>query len=95
MPALQVAPAGSAAGHLLIPLCTRLLRYRDPPRWIKYLMCYADVFMILLLVGGVLCFVAFSIDQSDLTNLYLGVVLFLVVFLSGVYQLSSNNLGTA
>lgn len=46
-------------------------------------MCYADVFMILLLVGGALCFVAYGIDQSDPTNLYLGVVLVLVVVLSG------------
>lgn len=53
--------------------------------WIKYLMCYADVFMILLLVGGVLCFVAFGIDTSDLTNLYLGVVLVLVVVISATF----------
>lgn len=48
-------------------------------------MCYADVFMILLLVGGVLCFVAFGIDTSDLTNLYLGVVLVLVVVISATF----------
>lgn len=53
--------------------------------WIKYLMCYADVFMLLLLFGGVLCFVAYGVDQSDPTNLYLGVVLFLVVFLSATF----------
>jgi sodium/potassium-transporting ATPase subunit alpha len=53
-------------------------------RWIKYLKQYADVFMMLLLFGGVLCFVAYGIDQSDPTNLYLGVVLVAVVVLSGV-----------
>ena len=53
------------------------------PWWIKYLMCYADLFMLLLLFGGVLCFVAYGVDQSDPTNLYLGVVLFLVVIISG------------
>ncbi|PSC70763.1 sodium potassium-transporting ATPase subunit alpha-1 [Micractinium conductrix] len=59
------------------------------PWWIAYLKCYADVFMMLLLFGGVLCFVAYGIDQSDPTNLYLGVVLILVVVLSatfGYYQ---------
>ena len=41
--------------------------------------------MLLLLFGGVLCFVAYGIDQSDPTNLYLGVVLFLVVVLSATF----------
>jgi hypothetical protein len=43
----------------------------------------ADLFMILLLFGGMLCFVAYGVDQSDPTNLYLGVVLVLVVVISG------------
>ena len=55
------------------------------PWWIKYLKCYADVFMMLLLFGGVLCFVAYGIDQSDPTNLYLGVVLIMVVFISATF----------
>lgn len=55
------------------------------PWWIKYLMCYADVFMLLLLFGGVLCFVAYGIDQSDPTNLYLGVVLIMVVVISATF----------
>lgn len=59
------------------------------PWWVKYLEQYANVFMILLIFGGVLCFTAYGINQTDPTNLYLGVVLFLVVFLSatfGYYQ---------
>eukprot|EP00889_Picochlorum_renovo_P002044 jgi/Picre1/29074/NNA_004467.t1 len=56
------------------------------PWWVKYLEQYANVFMILLLFGGVLCFVAYGIDQSDPTNLYLGVVLFLVVFISATFS---------
>lgn len=55
------------------------------PWWIKYLEQYANVFMLLLLFGGVLCFIAYGVDQSDPTNLYLGVVLFLVVFLSATF----------
>ena len=55
------------------------------PWWIKYLKCYADVFMMLLLFGGVLCFVAYGIDQSDPANLYLGVVLIMVVFISATF----------
>lgn len=53
--------------------------------WIKYLEQYANVFMLLLLFGGVLCFVAYGIDQDDPTNVYLGVVLFLVVFISATF----------
>ena len=63
----------------------RLTPPEHTPWWIKYLAQYANVFMLLLLFGGVLCFIAFGIDQSDLTNLYLGVVLFLVVILSATF----------
>ncbi|KAL4422112.1 hypothetical protein ABPG77_003397 [Micractinium sp. CCAP 211/92] len=55
------------------------------PWWIKYLSYYADVFMILLLFGGVLCFVAYGIDQSDATNIYLGAVLIIVVVASATF----------
>ena len=55
------------------------------PWWIKYLSQYANVFMLLLLFGGCLCFIAYGIDQSDPTNLYLGVVLFLVVIISATF----------
>lgn len=48
-------------------------------------MQYANVFMILLLFGGALCFIAYGISQDDPTNLYLGVVLFLVVVLSATF----------
>jgi sodium/potassium-transporting ATPase subunit alpha len=41
--------------------------------------------MLLLLFGGALCFIAYGIDQSDPTNLYLGVVLVLVVVLSATF----------
>lgn len=55
------------------------------PWWKKYLSQYANVFMILLLFGGVLCFTAYGIDQEDTSNLYLGVVLFLVVIASATF----------
>ncbi|GAB4819471.1 hypothetical protein N2152v2_006517 [Parachlorella kessleri] len=55
------------------------------PWYIKYLMQYANIFMLLLMAGGVLCFVAYSIDSEDATNLYLGVVLFLVVIVSATF----------
>jgi sodium/potassium-transporting ATPase subunit alpha len=63
----------------------RLTPPEHTPWWIKYLEQYTNVFMLLLLFGGILCFVAYGIDQSDPTNLYLGVVLILVVFLSATF----------
>lgn len=40
---------------------------------------------MLLLFGGVLCLVAFGLDRSDSSNLYLGVVLISVVVLSASF----------
>jgi hypothetical protein len=50
-----------------------------------YLEQYTNFFSLLLIAGGVLCFVAYGIDQSDPSNLYLGVVLILVVFISSTF----------
>jgi hypothetical protein len=36
---------------------------------------YANFFSILLLAGGVLCFIAYALDRADPSNLYLGIVL--------------------
>lgn len=56
------------------------------PGWILYLLEYANFFSILLLVGGVLCFISYGLDTSDPSNLYLGVVLFLVVVISSTFS---------
>lgn len=55
------------------------------PLWVKYLEQYANFFMILLLGGGILCFVAYALDSEDATNLYLGVVLVAVVVISATF----------
>jgi len=44
----------------------------SPPRislFILFLIQFSNIFMVLLLVAAILCFVAFAIDTSDLTNL--------------------------
>jgi len=57
------------------------------PWWLKFLLQFANFFALLLLGGGVLCFVGYSIDnEKDQTNLYLGVVLFAVVIITATFS---------
>jgi len=57
------------------------------PWYIKYLLQFANFFAILLMAGGALCFIGYAIDpDKDPTNLYLGVVLFLVVFITATFS---------
>lgn len=41
-------------------------------------------FSLMLWAGSILCFVAYGLDSSDPSNLYLGIVLAIVVFITGV-----------
>lgn len=50
-----------------------------------YIEQYTNFFSLLLIAGGILCFIAYGIDQSDASNLYLGVVLLVVVFISSTF----------
>lgn len=54
--------------------------------WMKFLLQFTNFFALLLLSGGVLCFIAYAIDQSDQTNLYLGVVLIGVVIITATFS---------
>lgn len=49
------------------------------PLWLLFLLQFTNIFMILLLIASFLAFIAFSIQPDDLTNLYLGILLFIVV----------------
>ena len=50
-------------------------------------MQYSNFFALLLIGAGILCFIGYAIDpDKDQTNLYLGVVLLLVVFISATFQ---------
>eukprot|EP00854_Cymbomonas_tetramitiformis_P009461 gene9461-11212_t len=62
-----------------------------PPKvvhwFLKFLQQFQNFFALLLLAGSALCFIAFAIDPlKDETNLYLGIVLFLVVFATATFQ---------
>lgn len=52
----------------------------------KFLLQFANFFAMLLLGGSLLCFIAYIIDSSDSTNLYLGVVLLTVVIVTATFS---------
>ena len=52
----------------------------------KLLKQFQNFFAILLLVGGIFCFIAYALSSDDDTNLYLGVVLLLVVFITATFS---------
>ena len=54
---------------------------KEVPEIVKFLMQFTNLFMILLLVAGVLCCIAYALNTKDQLNLWLGIVLFLIVVL--------------
>mmetsp|Transcript_503 Transcript_503/g.1740 ORF Transcript_503/g.1740 Transcript_503/m.1740 type:complete len:1169 (+) Transcript_503:286-3792(+) len=57
------------------------------PEWLKFLYEFTNFFSLLLLGGGILCFIGYGIDpDKDQTNLYLGVVLILVVLITATFS---------
>lgn len=58
------------------------------PEWIKFIKSLSGGFAIILWVGAILCFIAYFIERltrKEYTNeyLYLGIVLAVVVIISG------------
>jgi len=58
------------------------------PWYIVFLKELTGFFSLLLWAGSFLCFIGFGIqtDKEDLSNLYLGIVLAVVTFLTGVFS---------
>merc|ERR1711970_1401550 len=59
------------------------------PEWVKFCQCLFSGFAMLLWLGAILCFIAYGIQASAYEeppddNLYLGVVLTLVVTVTGI-----------
>merc|ERR1711971_1160270 len=66
------------------------------PVWIKFLKTLFGGFSMLLWLGAVLCFLAYSIQATTLEeppddNLYLGVVLTFVVVITGIFSFYQEN----
>jgi sodium/potassium-transporting ATPase subunit alpha len=55
---------------------------------IKLLEELTAPFALLLWAGGILCFIAYGLDKSDISNLYLGIVLCVVVTLTSIASFS-------
>merc|ERR1712179_500266 len=61
------------------------------PEWIKFCQCLFSGFAMLLWLGAILCFIAYSIqatayEEPPDDNLYLGVVLTAVVTVTGIFS---------
>merc|ERR1712226_105650 len=61
------------------------------PEWVKFLQALFGGFAMLLWLGAVLCFIAYSIQASTMEqppddNLYLGIVLTAVVVITGIFS---------
>ena len=54
------------------------------PEWLKILKNMTGFFSLLLLGGGVLCFIGYGL-KKEIENLYLGIVLVAVVILTGLF----------
>merc|ERR1719427_1220418 len=64
---------------------------KQTPEWVKFCQCLFSGFAMLLWVGAILCFVAYSIQATNYEeppddNLYLGIVLTGVVTVTGIFS---------
>ncbi|KAE9548777.1 hypothetical protein FO519_008015 [Halicephalobus sp. NKZ332] len=64
---------------------------RTTPEWIKFCKNLFGGFAMLLWIGAVLCYIAYSVDYFTMEyaskdNLYLGIVLMAVVIITGCFQ---------
>ncbi|ETI51141.1 hypothetical protein F442_05509 [Phytophthora nicotianae P10297] len=67
----------------------RLTPPKQTPEIIKYIRELTGLFSLLLWVGGALCIIIYGL-QGDPNNLYLGIVLFLVVVITGTFSYFQN-----
>jgi magnesium-transporting ATPase (P-type) len=71
------------AGKLLEEFGPNVLT--PPPRtpaWLLFLLQFTNLFMVLLLIVALLSFILYAIDPTQPVNLYLGILLFVVVFVT-------------
>lgn len=64
---------------------------KQTPEWVKFCKNLFGGFAMLLWIGAILCFVAYSIQASTVEepaddNLYLGIVLSAVVIVTGIFS---------
>ena len=71
----------------------QLTEKNKTPAYILFLKEQTGFFSLLLWFGSILCFIAFGIqeDSNDQSNLYLGIVLAVVVFITGCFSYSQTS----
>lgn len=57
----------------------RLTPPRSRPEWLKFLLKFTDVFMVMLLAAGALSFASYAANPDDDVNFFLGLVLVVIV----------------
>ncbi|OWZ11191.1 Sodium/potassium-transporting ATPase subunit alpha [Phytophthora megakarya] len=67
----------------------RLTPPKQTPEIVKYIRELTGLFSMLLWIGGALCLIIYGL-QGDPNNLYLGIVLFLVVIITGTFSYFQN-----
>eukprot|EP01012_Entosiphon_sulcatum_P052110 TRINITY_DN715_c0_g1_i1.p1 TRINITY_DN715_c0_g1~~TRINITY_DN715_c0_g1_i1.p1 ORF type:complete len:1400 (-),score=202.88 TRINITY_DN715_c0_g1_i1:49-4227(-) len=64
-----------------------LTEKKQLPQWVKFLMLFGGGFQLFLQAAGVICFIAYGIDKNkDVSNLALGIALFVVVIITNAFQ---------
>jgi len=61
------------------------------PEWRKFLAQFTGFFALLLIGGGVLCFIAYGLVPADIENMYLGSVLLGVVFVTALFTYNQES----
>jgi sodium/potassium-transporting ATPase subunit alpha len=69
-------------GHIKL---NQLTPAKQKPEWQKFLEQLTGFFALLLWAGSILCFVGYAL-RKDIDNLYLGIVLAVVVTITGVFS---------
>lgn len=63
-----------------------LTEKKSMPWYLAFVKEMSGFFSLLLWFGAILCFIGYGLDSSDPSNLYLGIVLAVVVFITGCFS---------
>eukprot|EP01012_Entosiphon_sulcatum_P017244 TRINITY_DN2203_c0_g1_i1.p1 TRINITY_DN2203_c0_g1~~TRINITY_DN2203_c0_g1_i1.p1 ORF type:complete len:1204 (-),score=215.20 TRINITY_DN2203_c0_g1_i1:63-3647(-) len=68
-----------------------LTEKKQTPGWVKFLLLFLGGFQLFLQAAGIICFIAYAVDTShDISNLALGIALFIVVILTNAFQYAQD-----
>jgi len=91
---LESGHTGQRAAELQKQYGQNKLTEKDKvPKWQIFLHEQTGMFSLLLWAAGILCFIAFFLqdDKTDKSNLWLGIVLVVVVFITGCFSYAQTS----